>query len=101
MRAAISRESVRSVLSSQMEKTHWREKKDRETLATGVTEVDVLSQGFPRGAITEIVGAPSSGRTSLLISALAEATWQEEACALIDTSDKFDPTAAANAGVAF
>jgi RecA DNA recombination protein len=56
--------------------------------------------GFPRGALTEIYGSPSSGRTSLLHTALAAATAGEEVCALVDTSDAFDPESAAAAGVA-
>ena len=55
---------------------------------------------FPRGRISEIYGAASSGRTSLLYSALAEATGVErESCALVDADDCFDPAAAAAAGV--
>ena len=99
MKAAISKKSIQSVFSSQLGKSHWREKKDR-TLATGVTEIDALSNGLPRGAITEITGATSSGRTSVLLSVLAQATWGNEACALIDMGDRFDPASAAYAGIA-
>src|SRR5712691_10165388 len=100
MKAAILKKSIQSVLSSQLGKSHWREKKDRETLATGITELDALSNGLPRGAITEITGASSSGRTSVLLSVLAQATWGDEACALIDMGDRFDPASAAYAGIA-
>lgn len=65
------------------------------TLATGVPQVDALTQGLPRGALTEIFGPASSGRTSLMFSVLAQATAQGEACALIDASDSFDPASAA------
>ena len=54
---------------------------------------------FPRGRITEIYGAASSGRTSLLYSALAQATAEHESCALVDADDAFDPASAAAAGV--
>jgi len=100
MKAAISKENIQSMFSSQLGKSHWREKKDRETLATGVTEIDALSNGLPRGAITEITGATSSGRTSVLLSVLAQASWGNEACALIDMGDRFDPASAAYAGIA-
>lgn len=70
-----------------------------ETLSTGIPAVDSLTGGLPRGAITEICGGPSSGRTSLLVSALAQATARREVCALLDTSDAFDPASAAQAGV--
>jgi len=78
-----------------------REKRPLEILPTGVTETDHLLDGFPRGAITEIHGAASCGRTSLLHSTLAAATLSEETCALVDCSDTFDLSSAANAGVSF
>jgi hypothetical protein len=68
-------------------------------MSTGIPEVDSLTGGLPRGAITEIFGLPSSGRTSFLLSALAYATIHEEVCALVDTNDAFDPVSAAVAGV--
>jgi len=54
---------------------------------------------LPRGAITEISGAISSGRTSLLHKILAEATAREEVCAVVDGPGMFDPHSAAEAGV--
>jgi recombination protein RecA len=53
----------------------------------------------PRGALTEICGPASSGRTSISLSLMAEITARQEACALIDTSGAFDPATAAHAGV--
>ncbi len=70
-----------------------------ELVSTGAPEVDALAGGLPRGALTEICGPASSGRTSLLLSALAAATRREEACALVDVGDAFDPASAAAAGV--
>src|SRR6267154_5383213 len=77
-----------------------REKQPAEIVPTGIGEIDARLNGFPRGAITEIHGTASSGRTSLLLSALAVATTQEETCALVDTSDTFDLSSAADARVA-
>lgn len=54
---------------------------------------------IPRGAITEIVGPPSSGRTALLYSLLAAISAGDEFSALLDTEDRFDPASAAAAGV--
>ena len=71
-----------------------------ELVSSGIPEVDALSGGLPRGAITEIFGPPSSGRTSLLFSILAAATARQEACALVDASDTFDPGSATAAGLA-
>ncbi len=70
-----------------------------QTLFTGIQEVDQLSNGFPRGRITEIVGPHSSGRTSLLLSTLAQVTDKEEVCALIDPAGIFDPASADHIGV--
>jgi hypothetical protein len=64
----------------------------RETLRTGPLV-------FPRGAIAEIVGADSSGRTTVAYSLLAAATAKEEICAFVDTYDSFDPVSAAACGV--
>lgn len=77
----------------------WRVESTPETVSTGIPEADAILQGCPRGRITEIVGPPSSGRTSLLYSILAEATHRGEVCALVDTNDTFDPSSAAAAGV--
>jgi hypothetical protein len=50
------------------------------------------------GEITEIVGHPSSGRTSLLVACLADVTRRGGMAALVDTEQAFDPAAAARAG---
>jgi hypothetical protein len=55
--------------------------------------------GLPEGAITEISGPRSSGRTTVLHSTLAEAAAFGELCALVDASDAFDPASAAAGGV--
>jgi hypothetical protein len=69
------------------------------TVSCGIAEVDALTGGLPRGALTEICGLPSSGRSSLMLAALAEATRRQEICALVDATDSFDPLSAADAGV--
>ncbi|MCC6863067.1 MAG: hypothetical protein IT158_31115 [Bryobacterales bacterium] len=74
-------------------------RKPAQSLPTGIPEVDRRIGGIPRGAITEIYGPASSGRTSLLISLLAAATRNQETCALVDADDSFDPAAAAAVGV--
>jgi len=72
----------------------------RETLPTGIASLDQIIPGFPRGAISEILGSESSGRTTLIHSLLAASTANLEICAYIDTDDSFDPVSAAAAGVA-
>jgi hypothetical protein len=54
---------------------------------------------LPRGSLTEIYGPVSSGKTSILLSALAGRTRNAEACALVDAQDAFDPNVAQAAGV--
>ena len=75
------------------------ERPSPEMVPTGVPAIDALTGGLPRGALTEIVGPASSGRTSLLLSLLAQATARQEACALVDASDAFDPESAVAAGI--
>jgi hypothetical protein len=72
----------------------------RESLLTGLPSLDALTGGFPRGAITEIIGQDSSGRTTLAHSLLAASTSKLETCAYVDTGDSFDPASAATTGVA-
>jgi hypothetical protein len=70
-------------------------------LATGVPEVDrLLGGGFPRGRLSELCGAVSSGRTSLALALLARTTREGRFCAVVDAADGFDPRAAETAGVA-
>jgi len=72
----------------------------RECLLTGLAPLDAVTSGFPRGAISEILGPESSGRTTLVHALLAAATARSEICAYVDTDDSFDPVSAAAAGVA-
>jgi hypothetical protein len=70
-----------------------------ERVPTGIAPLDALTGGLPRGAITEIFGPPTSGRTSTMVSILAEATAGDEVCALVDGNDAFDPKSAAAGGL--
>lgn len=53
---------------------------------------------LPRGAISEILGSSSSGRTALAQSVIATATRAGEISALVDCDDVFDPASARDAG---
>ena len=77
----------------------WQSRPQPETVPTGIAAVDGVIGGLPRGGLTEIFGPASSGRTSLLISILAEATARQECCALMDAGDAFHPACAEAAGV--
>jgi len=70
-----------------------------EMVSSGIPQLDALTGGIARGCLTEICGAASSGRTSVLLSVLACATQRGEVCALVDASDAFDPASAAAAGM--
>ena len=102
MRAAVSKVEIESEIASRFENAFkLQEKKASTTLATGVAEVDSLTGGIPRGAISEVFGSASSGRTSLLLSMLSYATTHDEICVLVDTNDVFAPTVASPAGIDF
>ncbi len=77
----------------------WIHHHTPEVLNTGIHNLDHTIEGCPRGRITEITGPVSSGRTSLLFSILAEATRIGEFCAVVDTTNSFDPASAEAAGV--
>jgi hypothetical protein len=72
----------------------------RDVVPTGIAQIDLLlNGGIPVGAITEITGPASSGRTSIAISALASRTREGSVCAWIDAKDSLDPESAAASGV--
>jgi hypothetical protein len=72
----------------------------RETAATGIATVDeLLDGGLPVGAISEVTGLVSSGRTSLALAFLARRTMEERFCAWVDADDAFDAESAAVSGV--
>jgi recA bacterial DNA recombination protein len=67
---------------------------------TGCADLDAaLGGGLRRGHLSEISGAPSSGRSTLAAQAIAAATDRGEAVALVDACDRFDPASAAALGV--
>src|SRR5580693_2239860 len=70
-----------------------------EMVSSGIAAMDALTGGLPRGCLTEICGPASSGRTTLLLAALAAATRRGECCVLVDASDALDPQSAADAGI--
>ncbi len=70
------------------------------TVSSGVPELDALLEGgLPVGAITEIIGSPSSGRLTCASAFVAQVMQAGHVCAWIDVSDNFDPESAAANGV--
>ncbi len=74
---------------------------DVETVSTGSIGLDFALGvgGLPRGRITEIYGAESSGKTTLAIHVIAEAQRQGGICAIIDAEHAFDRFYAEQLGV--
>jgi hypothetical protein len=72
----------------------------RPVAPTGVREVDeLLEGGLPVGAITEMVGPESSGRTGVALSFLSHLTHAGRVCAWVDVSDALSPESAGAVGV--
>jgi recombination protein RecA len=72
----------------------------RPVVETGVAPLDELIRGgIPIGAVSELIGPESSGRTSTALSFLARITQANKVCAWIDVSNTFDPASAAAVGV--
>ena len=72
----------------------------REVVPTGIPELDaLLNGGLPVGAISELTGPASSGRTSIAMAFLAQRTMEGNLCAWIDVNDAFDPESAAANGL--
>jgi hypothetical protein len=68
--------------------------------ATGIEAIDeLLGGGWPQGALSELCGRRSSGRTSVLLASLAAALTAGYATALVDLDGSLDPRGAAAAGV--
>jgi recA bacterial DNA recombination protein len=59
----------------------------------------LLPKGLCRGIIAEVNGRRSSGRTSVALHVLAQATARGESCAVLDLYDSFHPASAQAAGV--
>lgn len=95
MLPAALRTQIESTLSHKFDVSFkLRAKADPSLLPSGVPQID-----FPRGTLTEIHGASSSGKTSTLLATLARATRLPECCALVDASDAFDPCNGKQAGI--
>ncbi len=66
---------------------------------TGNNRLDLLLEGgLPLGSVCELTGQDGSGRSSIALTLLAQAS-REAACAWIDVSDALSPQSAAAAGV--
>jgi len=72
----------------------------RPVAPIGITALDELLQGgLPLGAISEMTGPESSGRSAVALSFVGGLTRAGSVCAWVDVSDAFDPESAAAARV--
>lgn len=72
-----------------------------EAISTGSIALDAATGvgGLPRGRLIEIYGPESSGKTTLALTAVAEAQKRGGEAAFIDAEHALDPEYAANLGV--
>ncbi len=79
-------------------------KKDRldvPVISSGILSVDIAMGvgGFPRGRVVEVYGPESSGKTTIALSAIAEAQKAGGVAAFIDAEHALDPSYAEKIGV--
>lgn len=74
---------------------------DVEAFSTGILGLDAALgiKGFPKGRISEILGAPGTGKTSICLSAAADAQRKGEKVAFIDMEHALSNLHAQNLGV--
>ena len=73
---------------------------DIETFPTGSVSLDIaLGSGIPRGRIIEVYGPESSGKTTLIIHAIAEMQKIGGTAAFVDAEHALDPQYAKRIGV--
>src|SRR5262245_515522 len=71
-----------------------------QPLAFGVAALDgLIAGGLPRGALSEVHGPASSGRTGLALALCARSTGRGALVAWVDPADRFDPASAAETGM--
>jgi recombination protein RecA len=116
MRAAQLKAQIEQTLPAAFT-VYQRRNEDWGSIPTGISQIDDAVRGVPLHALTEICGSnpgspagpglarwrgslTSSGKTSVLVSLLAQAT-RDHFCALVDAADGFDPASGQAAGIAF
>jgi recombination protein RecA len=97
--ATVLRLEVEAALAGRVAAPFQHRERVLETAPIGIAVVDALTGGLPRGALTEVFGPAGSGKTSLLLAALAARTHAAEVCAMVDGRNAFDPASAEAAGV--
>ena len=71
-----------------------------ETIPSGALPLDLaLGGGLPKGRVIEVYGPESSGKTTLVLHAIAEVQKRGGVAAFVDAEHALDPTYAASVGV--
>lgn len=79
--------------------SEFAELQKQERVATGVEPFDELTGGLVRGGICEFFGKKGSGKRSVVFALLANMTRENKICAIVDTSNSFDPVSAERCGM--
>lgn len=67
------------------------QKRHKPRLSSGIQEMDgFLGGGWPLGTVGELVGPYSSGKTSVAVATVAQATGRGELCLWVDVSGELD-----------
>ncbi len=92
-------QQVESALAKRNTSPFSRKVRSADTTCFGISALDSLTSGVPVGALTEMVGPESSGRTTAALSAVSALVHGGGVCAWVDVSDTFDPESAAANGL--
>ncbi|MDH3492952.1 MAG: hypothetical protein OEM82_05335 [Acidobacteriota bacterium] len=79
--------------------SEFAELQKQERVPTGVAPFDELTGGLVRGGICEFFGKKGSGKRSVVFAILTNMTRENKICAVVDTSNSFDPVSAAGCGM--
>jgi recombination protein RecA len=87
--------------SKALRKTPTSPKHSASAIPTGFPELDEALGigGIPRGRITEMLGSPTSGMTTLALKTVAAGQAQGDIAIYVDLGHTFDPDYAARCGV--
>ena len=72
---------------------------EKETISTGISEIDGLTGGFTKGNFSVVYGVKSSGKTTLALQTIAQNQKEGKICCLIDLEHSFDIMRATQLGV--
>lgn len=86
-------------LTKTLRDLHLEKQLSHDLLDLSAPAIKHVVEGLPKGAITEVFGSTSSGKTTFLHAALAAAVQAGEFCTLIDVAGSFDPMSADATGV--